>query len=237
MLVAVDGDPVNGADLTRSLVRLPDRPTPLLSGPLGLPLEDVQWDQWYGLALALLSADLLGCMEGALQAAIDYSRERVQFGRPIGSFQAIQHLCADAHVLTEGVRSATWYACWTIGRTDPLVAQAAARTAKVSASEAITVVTETAIQVHGGVAITWETLLHVFLRRGLLSRRTFGDESALLEAIADVRLGYRNELRDSPEEAAFRSDLHTWLIGNIPSEWPDPEDEEEHVSFLPQMAQ
>lgn len=189
VLVEAAGEPIEGADLTRALIRLPQVPAKLDPKPIGRPLDDVQWTEWNALALGLLAADLLGCMEGTLAAAVEYSKQREQFGVPIGSFQAIQHLCADSHVLTEGVRSATWYGCWSVGRVEAPQALSAARVAKAIASEAMTEVAEAAIQVHGGIAFTWETLPHVYLRRGLLSRRTLGSEAPLFDAIADDRLG------------------------------------------------
>ena len=139
-------------------------------------------------ARTLLAADLLGCMEAALDAALEHASVREQFGVKIGSFQAIQHLCADAFVRTESVRSAVWYATWAVDHVDTRAARLAALTAKVAASEAVIEVVETSIQVHGGIAIIFETLPHLYLRRGLLGRRTLGDEAELLDSIADVRL-------------------------------------------------
>jgi alkylation response protein AidB-like acyl-CoA dehydrogenase len=188
-LVAVDGDPVDGADLTRHLIRLPAEPTLVYPDPIGDPPTKDQWSRWEALALALLCADLVGTMEGALQAAVAYSRERVQFGTRIGAFQAVQHLCADAHVLTEAARSATWYACWGVDHLAPDTALLAARAAKAYASDSAPQVLEAVIQVHGGIAITYETLPHVHLRRGLLSRRSLGDETVQIDLIAAARPG------------------------------------------------
>ena len=188
-VVAVEGERIEGADLTRELVRLDGEPRSTAIGSVGRPLSNVQWLDWEALALALLAADQLGVMEGSLATAVGYSRDRVQFGTRIGAFQAIQHLCADSYVLTEGVRSATWYAAWAVGRLEPEAALATARTAKAFAAESVVDVAQTAVQVLGGVAITWDTLPHVYLRRGLLARRTLGDELVQIEAIADQRLG------------------------------------------------
>ena len=187
--VEAAGTPLDGADLTRGLLRLPDHPRRAgLGDPGGAPTPDA-WQRWECLALAVLSADLVGTMEGALAAAVAYSGQRVQFGSHIGAFQAVQHLCAESKVLLESSRSATWYAAWGVDARAPAQALMAARSAKACAGEAAAEVTQNVVQVHGGVAITWETLPHVFLRRSLLSRQTLGDERVQLGLIADDRLG------------------------------------------------
>jgi alkylation response protein AidB-like acyl-CoA dehydrogenase len=179
---------LGGADLTRSLVPVPpDAPEVELGEGLGLPVGTAALEGWEALALAALSADLVGGMDGTLARAVAYSQEREQFGVRIGSFQAIQHLCAEAYVLLEGARSATWYAAWSIDRRPATEALLAARTAKAYAAESAITVAETSIQVHGGVAITWEYLPHVFLRRAWLSRATLGDEGVQLRQIAQAR--------------------------------------------------
>jgi len=185
--VAVDGERLQPVDLSRALTRL-SHPTPVDVGDLGRPLDDEALQRWEALALTMLSADLVGAMEGTLTTAVQYAKERVQFDTVIGSFQAVQHLCAEAYVLLEGSRSATWYPAWGIDRMPAADALLAARTAKAHSSESGQQVGETSIQVHGGVAITWEYLPHVFLRRMLLDRQTLGDENHQLRAIADIRL-------------------------------------------------
>jgi alkylation response protein AidB-like acyl-CoA dehydrogenase len=160
------------------------------SGSLGQPLNAAALTRWRALALGLLAADIVGAMDGTLAAAVAYSKERVQFDTRIGTFQAIQHLCADAYVLLEGSRSATWYAAWAVGIEAPGQALLAARTAKAFASESGVTVAETSVQVHGGVAITWEYMPHVFLRRILLDRATLGAEDRQLRAIAAGRAAH-----------------------------------------------
>jgi alkylation response protein AidB-like acyl-CoA dehydrogenase len=186
--IPVAGDQLDGADLTRSVVRLGSaRGERVELGHLGRPIAPATLTRWRALALSLLAADVVGAMDGALVAAVDYSKERVQFDTRIGTFQAIQHLCADAYVLLEGSRSATWYAAWAVDAERPERALLAARTAKTFASQSGVTVAETSIQVHGGVAITWEYMPHVFLRRILLDRATLGAEQRQLRAIADER--------------------------------------------------
>ncbi|HKA03927.1 MAG TPA: acyl-CoA dehydrogenase family protein [Acidimicrobiales bacterium] len=185
--VTVEGRALRPTDLTRAVTKL-DNPPAADLGDLGGHLGDDPLQRWEALALTMLSADLVGAMDGTLTTAVEYAKERVQFETVIGSFQAVQHLCAEAYVLLEGSRSATWYPAWAVDRLSPADALLAARTAKAHSSEAGQQVGETSIQVHGGVAITWEYMPHVFLRRILLDRQTLGDENHQLRAIADIRL-------------------------------------------------
>jgi alkylation response protein AidB-like acyl-CoA dehydrogenase len=152
---------------------------------VGRPLTDSARLRWEALGLVLLCADMVGVMAGSLELAVAYAKERVQFKRPIGSFQAIAHLAADQHVSTEASRSATYYAAWAVDGLAPAEALAAARIAKAYVSPLAREVTEAVLQIHGGIGHTWEHSGHYFLRRALLSRRTLGDESVQLAHIAD----------------------------------------------------
>jgi alkylation response protein AidB-like acyl-CoA dehydrogenase len=185
--VAVDGQALRPADLTRAITRLSASAAPVDLGDLGGRIDDEAFQRWQALALTVLSADLVGAMEGTLTTAVEYAKQRVQFDTVIASFQAVQHLCAEAYVLLEGSRSATWYPAWAVDRLAASDALLAARTAKAHSSESGQQVGEISIQVHGGVAITWEYMPHVFLRRMLLDRQTLGDEHHQLRAIADIR--------------------------------------------------
>ncbi|MBM3672337.1 MAG: acyl-CoA dehydrogenase [Actinobacteria bacterium] len=120
------------------------------------------------------SAEMLGGAARALELAVEYAKDRVQFGRPIGSFQAVKHRCADMLVDVEGMRSTSYWAAWCIGAADP-EASIAASTAKVWCSDASKRVMASALQVHGGIGFTWEHDLHLFLKRGQLDQVTFGD--------------------------------------------------------------
>jgi alkylation response protein AidB-like acyl-CoA dehydrogenase len=152
---------------------------------VGDPLTDAARLRWEALGLVLLCADMVGAMAGSLALAVAYAKERVQFKRPIGSFQAIQHLAAEQHVSTEASRSATYYAAWAVDGLAPADALAAARIAKAYVSPLAREVTEAVLQIHGGIGHTWEHSAHYYLRRALLSRRTLGDESVHLAHIAD----------------------------------------------------
>ena len=98
----------------------------------------------------------------------------MQFGRPIGSFQAVKHRCADMLVDVEGMRSTAYYAAWAIGAGDP-DRSVAASTAKTWCSDAARRVMASALQVHGGIGFTWEHDLHLYLKRAQLDQVTFGD--------------------------------------------------------------
>lgn len=115
-------------------------------------------------AAVLLAAEQVGGAEAMLDLTVAYAKVRVQYGRPIGSFQAIQHACADMLVAVESARSAVWYAAAALegGLPD---ARLAARTAKAMASDAYFRVAGAAIQAHGGIGFTWEHVAHLHFKR------------------------------------------------------------------------
>jgi alkylation response protein AidB-like acyl-CoA dehydrogenase len=175
------GTVLASSDLTRQLVRAGTAAPTVV----GAPLTDAARLRWEALGLVLLCADMVGAMTGSLELAVAYAKERVQFKRPIGSFQAIAHLAADQHVSIEASRSATYYAAWAVDGLTPAEALAAARIAKAYVSPLAREVTEAVLQIHGGIGHTWEHSAHYFLRRALLSRRTLGDESVHLAHVAE----------------------------------------------------
>jgi alkylation response protein AidB-like acyl-CoA dehydrogenase len=120
------------------------------------------------------AADLLGGAAHALEMAVQYAKDRVQFGRPIGSFQAVKHRCADMLVDVEGMRSSVYWAAWSIGA-GAADASVASSTAKIWCSDASKRVMASALQVHGGIGFTWEHDLHFFLKRAQLDQVSFGD--------------------------------------------------------------
>lgn len=183
------GPPTRGADLTRTLRRVAPGAAPVdLGVPLGSPVTAADLTRAHATALALLSADLLGVMRRALDDAVAHVARRAQFGVPVGSFQAVQHLAAHAAALTEGARGAAWHAAWAATRLPPDEALLAARQAKAYCAEAALQVAETSVQMLGGIALTREHPGHLRLRRVLLSRAALGDETAQYAAIAARRL-------------------------------------------------
>jgi alkylation response protein AidB-like acyl-CoA dehydrogenase len=125
----------------------------------------------------LYAAELLGCAQRVLDLSVAYAQDRVQFGRPIGSFQAVKHRCADMLVDVEGMRSAVWWAAWCLSADDP-DRSLAASTAKAWCSDAGMRVMSSGLQVHGGIGFTWEHDLHLFLKRAHLDQVCFGDAPA-----------------------------------------------------------
>ena len=119
------------------------------------------------LAAVALSAEQVGGAQRCLDMAVEYAKEREQFGRPIGSFQAVKHRCADMLVDVEGMRSAVYHAAWALGAGDS-EAPVAAATAKVWCSDAAVRVAESSLQVHGGIGFTWESDVHLYLKRAQL---------------------------------------------------------------------
>jgi alkylation response protein AidB-like acyl-CoA dehydrogenase len=141
--------------------------------------------RWTALGLACVSADLVGVMRGAVGLACDYAAARRQYGVAIGSFQAVQHLLADAHVAVEGSWSAGLHAAWAVDALPAAEALAAAAVAKAYCARAARQVCEAAIQVHGGIGNTWDCLAHVFLRRALLSIDVLGGEGPNVARVLD----------------------------------------------------
>lgn len=184
----------DGADLTRTI-------RPIAAGAPVLPVaeqtrrltgEDL--DAWTALGLALTSADMVGIMRGVLDLTVAYAQDRRQYGVAIGTFQAVQHLLAEARCLMEGAFSAALYPAWAVDQLGPADARAAGRVAKAYCARAARTVCETAIQVHGGIGNTWECIVHVYLRRALLSSRWFGDDTEQLRQLARARLGVTHGL-------------------------------------------
>jgi alkylation response protein AidB-like acyl-CoA dehydrogenase len=130
-----------------------------------------------------LVAEMTGGMQRLLEMTVEYAKTRKQFGRPIGQFQAVQHLCADMLVYTESSRSAAYFAAWAIQERVP-EARLAVSVAKAYASDAYREVGNRAIQVHGGMGFTWENDAHLFYRRAKASELAFGDATYHRERIA-----------------------------------------------------
>ncbi|KXO90321.1 acyl-CoA dehydrogenase [Tsukamurella pulmonis] len=125
-------------------------------------------------ACAVLAAEQAGAAARALEITVEYAGSRVQFGRPIGSFQALKHRMADMYVLVESARSAALAAGDALDRDDAEAALAVA-TAKTYCSEAFSTVAAEMIQLHGGIGITWEHDAHLYFKRAHSSSQLFGD--------------------------------------------------------------
>jgi len=133
-----------------------------------------------------LAADLLGACERAVEMAVDYTRQRHQFGRPIGSFQAVKHLCAEMVAELEPARSLVWYAAHAFDQRleeAPLLAAHA----KAHLAEIGTQIVRTATEVHGGIGFTDEHDLHLWFKRVGLDRQLLGGPDALREEAAKLQ--------------------------------------------------
>jgi len=181
--------PAAGTDLTRTVRDVAVGTTAeLVAGQThALTADDVA--HWTALGLALTTADLVGLMRGVLDVTVAYAAERKQYGVPVGSFQAVQHLLAEADTLMEGSISVAQHASWAVDNLPPQDARAAGRVAKAYCVRAARTVGETAIQVHGGIGNTWECIVHLYVRRALLSSQWFGDDGEQLRQLQHERLG------------------------------------------------
>ncbi|BBZ75518.1 acyl-CoA dehydrogenase [Mycolicibacterium anyangense] len=135
--------------------------------------------------LAVLAAEQVGALERVVDIAAEYARTRHQFGRPIGSFQAIKHKCADMLVDLEWSRSAAQAA---LDRVDAGSDEAtwSASMAKAVCSEALRDATHTNIQIHGGIGFTWEDAAHLYLKRARTDEVLFGSPGAHFDVLATV---------------------------------------------------
>jgi hypothetical protein len=177
-------EPVEAVDLTRVVLPLTSARTTTVGH-----LDPDAYTRWEALAVTLTAADLVGAMEGAFTLANEYAKDRRQYGAPIGSFQAVQHMLAESKSYIEGAYSTMIHAAWAVDALDANEARSAAAAAKAYAGRMARTVCETAIQIHGGIGNTWECLEHVFLRRVLLSTALLGDDVAQLSYLAQQRWG------------------------------------------------
>jgi alkylation response protein AidB-like acyl-CoA dehydrogenase len=136
-------------------------------------------------ALVAISAELCGTAQRALEMSVEYAKTRQQFGRPIGSYQAVSHKCADMLVQVESAKSLTYYAAWAVDNDVPEAPLAAAM-AKAYASDAARLVTGAAIQVHGGIGFTWEHDMHLYFKRAKWGETTLGDAVFHRERVAQA---------------------------------------------------
>jgi alkylation response protein AidB-like acyl-CoA dehydrogenase len=173
---AANIEPVELIDATRAYARV--------SADGGEPLEG---DVARGLQLGAvaLSAELVGISQRAMDLAVEYAKERQQFGRPIGAYQAVSHRCAGMLYDTEEARSLTYYAAWCAGA-EPQSLPLAAHMAKARASDAAWRVTNDALQVLGGIGFTWEHDLHFLLKRGKVGAELLGDTRMHRERVASL---------------------------------------------------
>ncbi|WP_406171619.1 acyl-CoA/acyl-ACP dehydrogenase [Streptomyces canus] len=185
----VDGDaagltrePLPTMDPTRRQARLDYRDVPATR----LRTHGDGWDlvsEVLDRAAVALAAEQVGVASRALDMAVEYAKVRHQFGRPIGSFQAVKHLLADVLLEVESARAAAHYALLASENEDPEL-PAVASLAKAFCSDACVQATEENIQVHGGIGFTWEHPAHLYLKRAKTSQLLFGDPAYHRELLA-----------------------------------------------------
>jgi alkylation response protein AidB-like acyl-CoA dehydrogenase len=138
-------------------------------------------------ACVAIAAESTGVAQRALDMSVAYAKDRQQFGRPIGAYQAVSHRCAQMLLETENSRSAVYGAAWAADA-EPESLPLAASMAKAYASDAGWRVPDAAIQVHGGIGFTWEHDLHFFLKRGRANAAMFGGARWHREQVAETVL-------------------------------------------------
>jgi alkylation response protein AidB-like acyl-CoA dehydrogenase len=139
------------------------------------------------LATVAVCGELVGGMQWVLDTTVEYAKTREQFGNPIGSYQAVQHHCADIFRYLESARSAVYYAAWAVSVEDP-GADMAVSVAKAYCSDVAREAGNLGIQVHGGIGFTWEHDLQLFYKRAKSNELLFGDATFHRKRIADLVL-------------------------------------------------
>jgi alkylation response protein AidB-like acyl-CoA dehydrogenase len=142
----------------------------------------------YDGAAVALAAEMCGGAQRVLEMTVDYAKLRVAFGKPIGSYQGVKHKCADMLVEVENAKSLTYYAAWAVDEKQPDTPLAVSM-AKAYASDASRKVSNAGIQLHGGIGMTWEHDLHLYMKRAKASEVAFGDATWHRERVAALMEG------------------------------------------------
>jgi alkylation response protein AidB-like acyl-CoA dehydrogenase len=178
--VGVHIEPAPGIDATRKLftVRL-----------TGAPARDLAAGEAMDLAhttiAAAIAAESVGVAQRAMEMAVEYAKDRQQFGRPIGAYQAVSHRCAQMLLEVEGARGLSYFAGWALDN-EPESATLAGSMAKAYASDAGWRVAASSLQVHGGIGFTWEHDIHLFLKRAKANAHAYGDARWHRERVAQL---------------------------------------------------
>lgn len=168
----------------QATVTMSDAPARLIAGP-----EDADRviDHALHVGSALLAVEQVGAAQHLLDLTVDYAKNRLQFGRPIGSFQAVKHRLADALVAVEHARSTAYHAIWALtdGTDDPALAVSIAQAV---CSAALTRVANDTIQVHGGIGFTWEHQAHLYYKRAYTNAALLGSAEDHRARVAELVL-------------------------------------------------
>jgi len=167
---------VDTIDSTRRFFRVEANGGEALDGDVAGALQRIE------IALA---AEIVGVAQRAMEMAVDYAKEREQFGRPVGAYQAVSHRCAQMLLEVEGARSCSLYAAW-VADNEPESLPLASSMAKAYAADAGWRVTASSLQVHGGIGFTWEHDLHFFLKRARTDGALFGSAREHRDRVAEL---------------------------------------------------
>jgi alkylation response protein AidB-like acyl-CoA dehydrogenase len=175
--------PLTTLDPTRKLARLLLRRTP--ARLVGAPSTgDLVADVVLTNAAVALASEQVGLCQWGVATSAEYARTRVQFGRPIGTFQAIKHKCVDMLLDLEGAKALAYYAAWTV-ETNARDLSIMSSVAKAECSEAALEVAAETLHVHGGIGFTWEHAAHLYLKRAQSSALLFGDPGHHRELVCE----------------------------------------------------
>jgi alkylation response protein AidB-like acyl-CoA dehydrogenase len=152
-----------------------------------LPDARALWERAERIGQVVLAAEGLGAASAAVEMGVAYAKERMAFGRPIGSYQAVKHALVDAYVGVEQLRSLVWWSAWAADEAPDELPMAAAAV-KGIAAQVLETAAETLIQVHGGIGFTWEHDAHLFWRRAKVDRLLLGDDIAAFDTVARLAL-------------------------------------------------
>ncbi|MDV9171588.1 acyl-CoA dehydrogenase family protein [Streptomyces sp. W16] len=174
------GPTAPSTDLLRTIRAVPADTPARTVGRLAAP-DRLRWQAY---ALVVVTAELVGAAGSFVEQAVQYARVRRQYGQAIGSFQAVQHLLADATVLVEAGTSVTRYAAWCLDNEPPERALTTARVAKAEVNSSALEAVYAGMQVFGGIAQTWEHIAHLYLRKVRLGATLLATTDDLLPALA-----------------------------------------------------
>jgi alkylation response protein AidB-like acyl-CoA dehydrogenase len=177
--ISVDCKPTMDPTRPIAAVRLQDAPAAFLGGG-----SAEQVDAIVDVARVLLAAEMVGGADACLQLAVGYAKERRQFNRQIGSFQAVKHRCADMAIELDAARAAVMFAAMTAA-TGGQELPTAALLAKAQAADAFTLCAAAAIQIHGGIGFTWEHDAHLYYRRAKTAEALYGNSAQHRALLAD----------------------------------------------------
>ena len=197
VLLIVDADGVSSVPVSALDARALAEPTDPATSvslvrdlPVGERIADsAAAERMHLLGSLLASAQLVGNADGSMTLAVEYAKEREQFGRPIGSFQGLKHLLADCYARTEVARSALWAAGVLVDEPEAGDLRRAVAGARLLAGRAATENGKTCVQVHGGMGFTWEVDAHLFLKRAWVLETAFGSVDDAAELVAATLIG------------------------------------------------